>query len=550
VTTLATNPTRVLLVSAQNAEVKSLGGPLARDRTSVTRAKSAAEATDTLARGGFDALILSLPLPDADAVGACAAVSAVAGCPPILLIDHVDRSREVLGALPLSQRPVLCLARPVDGGKLPDLVRDMLRADDGPDPTVDRRGFACVLLDLASRGDTGALEVRCAGVVTRIFVRRGAPISVEGGSLRETLGRILVRRGALSERDYERVIRRMTERPIDNEHQRMGEVLIQLGLMRPADVFEALSAQAAEKLKACFATERAELIFHEMEALPASIEPLAVPPFPALLVEIVKLHFSEEEQSALVAKVAGSRMRLRQPAPELRLAGEDARIVASLNGSRSLGEVWRENPGGRAALAALVLTDALEIIPTEARRTPGPTPAPPASAEFARDVVVPRQRAPRVPEAPAGDGSNAVRRSAGVPGHEGKSRLEAEQLFTASRKLLEREKFDEASALLQRVVALLPEEPEYRMLEAWASYLAARVAQRIARAKAVACARKMLEIDARAARPHTILGRLLLDDGDAAGAIKELELALVRDPADEEARKALSLARGAKAAPV
>jgi predicted Zn-dependent protease len=83
------------------------------------------------------------------------------------------------------------------------------------------------------------------------------------------------------------------------------------------------------------------------------------------------------------------------------------------------------------------------------------------------------------------------------------------------------------------------------MHEAWIAYLSARVTQRIARAKAIACARKMIEADPRSGKPRLILGRLLLDEGDTEAADRELELALLRDPADEDAKKALAQLRGA-----
>jgi tetratricopeptide (TPR) repeat protein len=545
-----TSPLRVLLVSARAEEVKTLGGPLARERIAVALAKTVTAACETLAKQGFDAVILSHPLPDAEAVGSCAALSAVAACPPLLVIDTIDRTREIAGVLPADARPARCIARPVDGAKLPELLRELIESEPGgaPDARIDRRGFANVLLDLAERADTGVLEARSELVTTRIYLRRGAPISVEGGSLRDTLGRLLVRTGRLSEGDYERVIQRMTERLIDNEHQRMGEVLIELGLMKPVDVYQALSRQAAEKIIEAFATGRVALEFEPMLELPGAIEPLAIPPFAALLVECVKRHFDEDEQNDLVMPIAGSRMRLREPAPDLRLGEEDARLAAALGRAGSVAALWRQNAEARALLAALALTNALAPQAAPAAFTK-PTATPLArvalvrkqSNEFARDVVSRRK--------PATCASEDIPAAAPARRDDSKTRLEAEQLFQNAKKLVEREKFNEALAALQRVVALQPSEPEYRMYEAWTAYLAARVAQRIARAKAIACARKMIEADPRAAKPHTILGRLLLDDGDTAAAARELELALIRDPEDEDAKKGLAQARSAKPAP-
>lgn len=539
-------PPRVLLVTCRAEELKALGGPMARERISVSHANDALAGVAALNREAFDAVVLSLPLPDAEGIGACAALGAVAGCPPIALLDVVDRSREVLGALAADARPARCLAKPVDGAKLVALVRELIADAAEPDSSVDRSGLAAVMLDLAQRRETGALEVRSAEITTRIYFRAGIAVSVEGGGLRESLGRLLVRSGALSERDYERVIRRMTEQLIDNEHQRMGEVLTELGLMSASDVYQALSSQAVEKILACFVASRVSLAFHEMSALPPATEPLAVPPVPALVLAAVRQHFTEPELRRALAPHLGARLKLRTPAAELQLAGEDARLANALSGARSVSEILRAQPNARPLLSALVVIDAVAPVLAVAKLQSSPAPAPRAEVKFAREVVVARKPA----SAPAA-ASNAETRArfadapaaASAPKDEAKARLEAEQLFQEARKLLEREKFHEASSALERAVSLWPHEPEYRMYEAWAGYLSARVVQRIARAKAVACARKMVESDPRAAKPHAILGRLLLDDGDASGAAREFELALVRDPKDEDAKKGLGQAR-------
>jgi Flp pilus assembly protein TadD/DNA-binding response OmpR family regulator len=546
---------RILLVTARAEEVKTLGGPLARERVAVALAKSVAGACEALSKQAFDAVVVSHPLPDAEVVGSCAALSAVAGCPPILVLDTIDRTREVLGALPADARPARCIARPVDGAKLAALLRELALASSEatPDSSVDRRGFANVLLDLADRAETGVLEARFETVTTRVYVRRGVPISVEGGSLRATLGRLLVRAGKLSERDYERVIQRMTEHVIDNEHQRMGEVLIELGLMKPVDVYQALSEQAGDKIIEAFVAPRVELCFEAASELPRAIEPLAIPPFPALLIEAVKRHFSENEQNELILPIAGARMRVRDPAPDLQLCAEDMRIAAALGRASSVNELWRSNASARATISALALAGALvpHAAPVTSRASSPAAPRTPIAAvrlvrrpskEFARDVVTPRKPQAAASAAASDDAPtvSTARRE------DSKLRLEAEQLFQSAKKLVEREKFNDALAALQRAVALQPNEPEYRMLEAWAGYLSARVTQRIARAKAIACARKMIEADPRAAQPHTILGRLLLDDGDSPAATRELEQALLRDPTDEEAKKSLAQARGSK----
>jgi hypothetical protein len=53
----------------------------------------------------------------------------------------------------------------------------------------------------------------------------------------------------------------------------------------------------------------------------------------------------------------------------------------------------------------------------------------------------------------------------------------------------------------------------------------------------------MAEHDPRAAKPHAILGRLALDDGQLDVATRELQAAVVRDPEDPDALRGLQRLR-------
>jgi DNA-binding response OmpR family regulator len=220
----------VLLVTASDDELRALGLPLHRDGLAVTRVRDVAAAAEALHAGGFDAAVVSHPLPDADVIGSCAILSRIPGAPPLLLIDALDQNDQTI---PASIRPARLLRKPLDAAKLSAAIREVLEEPEAspPAPTAAPLELAAALLELSSARETGVLEVQSDALRTRIFLRGGAAVSAEGGSLRETLGRMLLRHGALSERDYTRVIERMTEQLIANEHQRMGEVLVELGLL-------------------------------------------------------------------------------------------------------------------------------------------------------------------------------------------------------------------------------------------------------------------------------------------------------------------------------
>jgi tetratricopeptide (TPR) repeat protein len=516
------------LVTASDDELRTLGLPLHRDGLAVTRVRDAASAAEALHAGGFDAALVSHPLPDADVIGSCASLSQIPGAPPLLLIDALDPNEQTF---PPAIRPARMLRKPVDAAKLAATLREMLEEPEAAAATAPLE-LAAALLELSGARETGVLEVTSDALRTRIFLRAGGAVSAEGGSLRETLGRMLLRHGALSESDYTRVIERMTEKVIANEHQRMGEVLVELGLLTGEEVHRALREQVLEKLVACFAWPRPSWSFAELDQLPEGVEPFSLPPLEALVFEGLRRSAAPEALAAWLEPHALLRPRLERPAAavqeQLRLEAAALRLVERIDGSRSVAALAREAAEAPALLATLLLTGAIR--PASAAAAPTPETPRTVRAPFRREVIG-RRKAAAPADAPA------------PPPDRAHLRLEAEQCFRRGRELLAAEKPLEALKPLRRAVALEPSEPEYAMTEAWASYLEARHAVRVARARALAGARRLLEADPKSARAHSILGRLALDEGDRARAAREFELALVRDPEDEDARRGLKLSR-------
>jgi Domain of unknown function (DUF4388) len=527
---------RTLLVTQSEEETRSLGLALHRDQMQVTRVHDLAGALAALQAHGFDIVLLSHPLVDADVIASCAALRQVPGAPPVILLDSLDPNAQTF---PTSIRPARLLRKPVDAVKIGALIREVVEADEawGTAPMVAPTApfaLASTLLQLAAGRETGVLDVSTDEVRTRIFFQLGAPVSAEGGSLRETLGRMLLRRGTLDEADYVRVIERMTEKVMANEHQRMGEVLVQLGLLSGEEVRRALEVQLFEKVTACFQWPSARWTFSELDTLPEEIEPFHLPPSERLVLAGLREHLAPTALEAWLAPHASMRPRLTRPVAALRellaLDRLSLRLLERLDGSRTLAEVTRSGEAAPALLATLLLIDALAPGAGSDSAT-GERSAAAVRVPFAREVVGRRKSA-----APA---------AAPPPASASQQRLEAEQCFRRAQQLIGADRAFEALPLLRRAVELEPGEPEYAMIEAWTSYLEALSAVRVARARAIAASVRLLEAEPQAPRVRTILGRLALDKGDRARAAREFELALLRDPSDEDAKRGLRQARGA-----
>jgi CheY-like chemotaxis protein len=540
---------RLLYVTANAQEAKMAEAALRPHGYAVDRVGAASEGAEALHRAGYDAMIVSHPLPDADVIGACATFGQVPAAPPTIVLDAFDRKEEIAHTVPVAMHPARVLCAPIDLAKLPELLAELLdRADDAAfvaPPVYDR--LARTLGELCRRKETGALELHSEGVCTRIYFLDGQPVSTEGGPLRETLGRMLLRRGALSEDDYVRVIDRMTESIMANEHQRMGEVLVQLGLMTSSEVYAALSHQVIEKITNCFALRDFEPSFDEMNELPEGLEAFPIPPVPALVLEGLSEHADPTDLDRLLRTAAREGARFVQIRGDARETGRrfalespELRLVAQIDGTRTAAALL--DAGMKPALlAALLWTGAATLEAPPTPEAPQATAPPRRRPEFAREVVLPRKRKlTPTPRSESPSAEDELEPQAENP----QSRLEAEQFFRRAQSLLEAERIADALSMIRRVVALQPLEPEYRMVEAWVNYQHARVEMRVARAKAGACARKAADADPNTAKPHAILGNLALEDRDHDRARREFEAALVRDPENVDALRGLKRVRG------
>ena len=522
----AARPTaRVLLVEAEERRATALAEALRERGLAVQVATTLGEAAERLRNEGFDATLLAHPLPGVDRVAACAALRPGPEAPPLLLLDATGDADEVERVLPQAMRPVAVLPRPADPEKLVQAVRALLLA---PDPQPDQEApadpsFPELLVRLRREGETGTLEIRAEGVCTTLYLDRGTPVFAEGGRLRETLGRMLLRHGTLSEADYVRVIERMTESRIGQEPLRMGEALVELGLLGPAQVYEALLDQVREKIVGCFLWSRFSAAFYPMDALPEGLAPFEVPSLEAILLEGLRTHFDAARLDRLLAPHGANRPGPPEDTEALvrrfQMSGPEQRVLRALDGRRSVAELCTEGEAGERAkplLAALLVTGSLYA--AEASAAPRPIHrARPATARPA--AAGPRASAP--------------------PADEARQRLDAEKAFRAGHAAFAAERFEQAHRAFAEAARLQPKEPEYAMYEAWSGYLARRVELTVARAKARACAMRMAQLEPGSARPHSILGRLAADERRFDTAAKEFEAALVRDPADRDASAGL-----------
>jgi tetratricopeptide (TPR) repeat protein len=417
---------------------------------------------------------------------------------------------------------------------------------------------------LHAAGETGVLEVRAVGVRTDVTLRRGSPVFAEGGQLRQTLGRLLLRRGEISEQDYVRVIERMTEQLIRNETVRMGEVLVELGILTPAEVYEALERQIREKILDCFQWSELECSFRPLDTAPEDLAPFRVPPVAALVLEGVRIHF-DAERLRPVLEGDGERFPVlsddwREVTRLCGLSPGEQKLARGISGERTLAELRAESAldplHADQVLAALLLARKLELRTERVRPSAAPRsevavprpeparaqapPAPPRAAESAQAAERARRSLEALRKAP-------TRAAKPAPPPDAKqARLAAEQAFRRGQRMLEQNLLGAALRELVQAVALQGDQPEYALALAWAEFLAAKgdEPKALAKEKARGAAKTLLGQDRGSARAHTILGRFLYEEGELDAAERHFRVAAQGAPNDRELQRFLRLIEG------
>jgi tetratricopeptide (TPR) repeat protein len=419
---------------------------------------------------------------------------------------------------------------------------------------------AALFLELWRTRATGILEVvGDEGVRTDLFLRDGEVIFAEQGTLGETLGRLLLREGVLTQEQYAAVIDRMTQKLVDTEQLRFGEAAVQLGFVDPQQIHEGLALQVQLKAARCLASTRVECTLREdPDAL------TAVTPFPTQLLDCVlrgmREHYDDLRVNHLLFEVADHAPSMtdggRTLLAKLRFLPAENRLIDGLRGTHTVLQIVRQAKDPLAAkrvLAFLHLAETLAMEPPSERAVPTSEGEPAPTAEELDSPAadeLPAKRAP-APTAPK-DGSKpkigrrsalamriarAVGRSIPPPVSEKRARLEAEQEFAKGRQLAERARWEEAHKAFRRATRCMPEALEYALHSIWAEVMTSSTAEeRIARLKSAGgIARRALRQEPNLAYAHFVQANVDLELGNAQSALRRFRRAASLDPELTEA---------------
>lgn len=379
------------------------------------------------------------------------------------------------------------------------------------------------LLSLQHTRAAGVLRVDAEGVLTVVYVRDGRPVFVEGGLPADSLGRLLVARGTITEAILAQV---EEQRMLMQGRLRFGDVAQRMGVLEPEALRDALRDQVREKLARCLHWERGQHVFVPMApSLPAP-EHGALPIEPVLWTGITR-HYPIERAKELLMPFFHDAPELRSSAAHIArcfaLGQEERAVLASIDGSRSTRELLALRGPSDTLLAhllvALALSDQLKLPESVAPEESGPF----ALEDIARRVDDEGTLAP------------PMREVVNLPG---KEKLLADSAFLQGKELLRAGEHGAAADAFREASNLRPSALEYALFAAWSAYLSTGRAAKW-RDMLVELCERTLEQDRHLAFGHHVRGQLALEVKDVGTAREALRRAVELDPQDEEARRLL-----------
>jgi hypothetical protein len=197
----------------------------------------------------------------------------------------------------------------------------------------------------------GILEATRGEFTKRVWIENGYVVHASSSDLVDSLGGFLRRSGRLTEEQLEQAMQRRAE----TVNRRLGELLIELGFLSPAEIYRAIREHAEGIVWSLFSWESGSVTFRI--GIPELVEIVRIQiPLRQVILQGVK---RVGNAKALVAKLGG-RDAVYEPCfrfedlIEVALDGQEYGLLATVDGRRTLLELCSEGPLPPADAARLL----------------------------------------------------------------------------------------------------------------------------------------------------------------------------------------------------
>lgn len=336
---------------------------------------SAEDAMPDLEKGQFSIAIFDIVLPGMSGREACAALrenTATANRPVILMTavhrgtEQAEEAIQEYGATEYLLKPFSLdtlhqkiLALLGEEFKVPDIKERETAIIQG---TLTETSFPKLLHNLYALKATGLLHLSLNERKKVVYFMEGYPIFVRSNLIRECLGKMLVRKGIIDERECEESLKKVKE-----TGRLQGTVLIEMGYLTPQQLHDVLKLQASEKLIEIFAWKEGEYRFTHAQNFKKNVTRINLSPA-NLILQGLRNYYSEKMLDKLLepylsyypAVSSNPHYRFQ----DLELTNRDASVLDECRGDKTFEEILDKHPlsklENKQLLATLLIVNMLE----------------------------------------------------------------------------------------------------------------------------------------------------------------------------------------------
>ena len=202
----------------------------------------------------------------------------------------------------------------------------------------------------------GKLQLEEGDVKRTIVLNDGQPVQVLSRSQEETLGRVLLDEGMLTEQQYDQMLEEMisTKKPA-------GEILIKLGILGPHEIFNALEFQLRKKLSNTF--RMVDFRFSlEKKTVPLEMLISKVDIVEAILSGILSCYSVDRILDEFPAHEETIFMYVESGSTPVKLAIKELKLIRSLGRGKSLSKIMSSGLDLKYLLSILYALHTLGVV--------------------------------------------------------------------------------------------------------------------------------------------------------------------------------------------
>ncbi len=209
---------------------------------------------------------------------------------------------------------------------------------------------------------TGMLQLQKGNQKKVVYIENGYPIFARSNVLSECLGRMLVRDGVITQVDCDQSVEKSKE-----TGRLQGTVLIEMGLLTPLQLHNALVRQITEKLLTTFAWQEGTWMFTEVADIKKTVTRMKMTPANLILQGIGEYWSTKQLDDFLLPYMEDYLKQTTNPTyrfQDIELNKRGAQIFKSCVGVKTMARLLDEHPLAKRevqrVIAALLISDMLE----------------------------------------------------------------------------------------------------------------------------------------------------------------------------------------------